>query len=79
MASSLGKLAKQKTEDFHQDEIIRSTVLSMAVNTGQIAGLLSVKHGLDKVLVSKNDLDCLAVNRLIWVNISIFLDNPQVQ
>jgi hypothetical protein len=53
--------------------------MAIAINTGQLAGLLAKKHGITHVLIEKNCLNSLAFNRYFLVIINLNLDDSQIQ
>jgi hypothetical protein len=79
LASSLGRLAKTLPNHFDSQEILRSLIMAIAINTGQLAGLLTKKHGISHVLIEKNSLNSLAFNRYFLVVMNLNLDDSQIQ
>jgi hypothetical protein len=79
LASSLGRLAKTSPNHFDSQEILRSLIMAIAINTGQLAGLLTKKHGISHVLIEKNSLNSLAFNKYFFVIMNLNLDDSQIQ
>ena len=53
--------------------------MSIAINTAQISGLLTRKHGVPEVVIVKNRLNSLAFNRYFAVIMNLISDDSQIQ